>query len=121
MFLIAHGKITKVGTGAYGDQTVLGTLADGDYFGETALIRDDGIWEFTAKAVTTCTVLTLPRNAFDDVLSRSETLQAHLDAFVAGGRLRAQRPRRSRDLPRLRPRRRADAAGHVRRLRSLAA
>ncbi|MFJ7218575.1 cyclic nucleotide-binding domain-containing protein, partial [Amycolatopsis sp. NPDC098790] len=85
VFLIAHGKITKVGTGAYGDQTVLGTLADGDYFGETTLIRSDGIWEFTAKAVTTCTVLSLPRDAFDDVLSRSDTLQAHLDAFVAGG------------------------------------
>ncbi|WP_285485444.1 cyclic nucleotide-binding domain-containing protein, partial [Amycolatopsis sp. NBRC 101858] len=85
VFLIAHGKITKVGTGAYGDQTVLGTMADGDYFGETALIRNDGIWEFTAKAVTTCTVLSLPRDVFEDVLSRSETLQAHLDAFIAGG------------------------------------
>jgi CRP-like cAMP-binding protein len=85
VFLIAHGKITKVGTGAYGDQTVLGTLADGDYFGETALTQPDGIWEFTAKAVTTCTVLSLPRDVFEDVLARSETLQAHLEAFTAGG------------------------------------
>jgi hypothetical protein len=85
VFLIAHGKITKIGTGAYGDHTILGTLADGDYFGDTTLTQADGIWEFTAKAVTTCTVLTLPRHAFDEVLSRSETLQAHLDAFTAGG------------------------------------
>ena len=85
VFLIAHGKITKTGTGAYGDQTILATLADGDHFGETALLHNDGIWEFTAKAVTTCTVLTLPRPAFDDVLSRSETLQAHLDAYLAIG------------------------------------
>ncbi|HEY3471323.1 MAG TPA: family 2B encapsulin nanocompartment shell protein [Amycolatopsis sp.] len=85
VFLIAHGKITKTGTGAYGDQTTLGTLADGDHFGETALVDPDGIWEFTAKAVTTCTVLTLPRTAFDDLLTRSDTLQAHLDRYRARG------------------------------------
>src|SRR3954451_3372377 len=48
VFLIAHGKSTKVGTGACGDQTVLGALADGAYFGDTSLIRDDGICSFTA-------------------------------------------------------------------------
>ncbi|SFW86047.1 family 2B encapsulin nanocompartment shell protein [Amycolatopsis australiensis] len=85
VFLIAHGKISKVGTGAYGDQTVLGTLADGDYFGEAALLSGEEIWEFTAKAVTACTVLTLPRAAFEDVLSRSENLQAHLHEFAARG------------------------------------
>ncbi|WP_410636675.1 family 2B encapsulin nanocompartment shell protein [Amycolatopsis sp. cmx-4-83] len=85
VFLIAHGKITKIGTGAYGDHTTLATLADGDYFGDTTLTHTDGIWEFTAKAVTTCTVLTLPRTAFDDVLSRAETLQAHLQAYEARG------------------------------------
>jgi hypothetical protein len=85
VFLIAHGKITKVGTGAYGDQVVLGTMADGDYFGEGSLTGGNGIWEFTAKAVTRCTVLSLPRRTFEEVLERSETLQAHLDAYVAGG------------------------------------
>ncbi|WP_103351271.1 family 2B encapsulin nanocompartment shell protein, partial [Amycolatopsis sp. CA-128772] len=81
--LIAHGKITKTGTGAYGDQVVLGTLADGDYFGDTTLTQHDGIWEFTAKAVTTTTVLTLPRHDFDDVLARSQTLQTHLASYLA--------------------------------------
>lgn len=85
VFLIAHGKITKTGTGAYGDQTTLATLADGDYFGETTLTHTDGIWEFTAKAVTTCTVLTLARSAFDDILTRAESLQAHLEAYQARG------------------------------------
>ncbi|NBH02733.1 cyclic nucleotide-binding domain-containing protein, partial [Amycolatopsis sp. SID8362] len=85
VFLIAHGKITKTGTGAYGDQTTLATLADGDYFGETTLTHTDGIWEFTAKAVTTCTVLTLTRSAFDDILTRAESLQAHLEAYQARG------------------------------------
>ncbi|MER6795660.1 family 2B encapsulin nanocompartment shell protein [Amycolatopsis mediterranei] len=85
VFLLAHGKITKIGTGAYGDQVVLGTLADGDHFGETTLTHDDGIWEFTAKAVTTCTVLTLPRTTFNDILTRSTTLQTHLDNYRTRG------------------------------------
>jgi hypothetical protein len=85
VFLLAHGKITKIGTGAYGDQVVLGTLADGDHFGETTLTRDDGIWEFTAKAVTTCTVLSLPRTAFDDILTRSDTLRTHLQNYLDRG------------------------------------
>ncbi|HEY3709209.1 MAG TPA: family 2B encapsulin nanocompartment shell protein [Amycolatopsis sp.] len=84
VFLIAHGKISKIGTGAYGDQTVLGTLADGDYFGEGVLTADDEIWEYTAKAITACTVLSLPRNEFRGVLDRSETLRAHLETVAAG-------------------------------------
>ncbi|WP_318307622.1 family 2B encapsulin nanocompartment shell protein [Amycolatopsis solani] len=85
VFLIAHGKITKIGTGAYGDHTTLATLADGDYFGDTTLTHTDGIWEFTAKAVTACTVLTLPRTAFDDLLTHFPTLQHHLDTYRARG------------------------------------
>ncbi|MEC3981331.1 family 2B encapsulin nanocompartment shell protein [Amycolatopsis sp. H20-H5] len=82
--LIAHGKINKIGTGEYGDQTVLGTLADGDYFGEQVLTSADAIWEFTAKAITSGTVLTLSRRTFEDVLERSEELRAHLDDVLAG-------------------------------------
>jgi len=85
VFLIAHGKVTKVGVGAYGDQTVLGTLADGDHFGETVLTNGDGIWEYTAKAVTACTVLTLPRQTFEEILGRAETLQDHLAGYIARG------------------------------------
>ncbi|MDX3196072.1 cyclic nucleotide-binding domain-containing protein, partial [Streptomyces sp. MN03-5084-2B] len=85
VFLLAHGKITKTGTGAYGDHVVLATLADGDHFGENSLLDNDGIWEFTAKAVTTCTVLTLSRAAFDDILTRSPALQTHLENYRARG------------------------------------
>ena len=85
VFLLAHGKITKIGTGAYGDHVILATLADGDHFGESTLVDNDGIWEFTAKAVTACTVLTLPRTTFHDLLTRSDTLQAHLENYRARG------------------------------------
>ncbi|MGW4065661.1 cyclic nucleotide-binding domain-containing protein, partial [Amycolatopsis sp. NPDC004747] len=83
VFLLAHGKITKTGTGAYGDHVILATLADGDHFGDHTLTDNDSIWEYTAKAVTTCTVLTLPRTAFQDILDRSDTLQAHLADYRA--------------------------------------
>ncbi|HKN52956.1 MAG TPA: family 2B encapsulin nanocompartment shell protein [Amycolatopsis sp.] len=85
VFLIAHGKVSKVGTGEYGDQTVLGTLADGDYFGEVVLLSGDEIWEFTAKAVTSCTVLSLPRRDFEEILGRAESLQEHLAEYAAIG------------------------------------
>jgi CRP-like cAMP-binding protein len=83
VFVVAHGKVNKVGTGEYGDQTVLGTLVDGDFFGDQALVVDQSIWEFTAKAVTPTTILTLPRRAFQELLDQSEELRAHVEAYRA--------------------------------------
>ncbi|KII00309.1 Crp/Fnr family transcriptional regulator [Streptomonospora alba] len=81
--LIAHGKVNRLGTGEYGNQTVLGTMIDGDHFGSAALIEDDGAWDATAKAVTPCTVLSLRRSEFQEVADRSEALRAHLDRVSA--------------------------------------
>ncbi|MFI9774689.1 family 2B encapsulin nanocompartment shell protein [Streptomyces sp. NPDC051956] len=83
VFLLAHGKVEKVGTGPYGDDAVLGVLADGAYFGEQALLDPDAIWEYTARAVTACTVLTLPRQDLEQVAERSESLAGHLGALRA--------------------------------------
>ncbi|MFD5701602.1 family 2B encapsulin nanocompartment shell protein [Streptomyces lasiicapitis] len=83
VFLLAHGRAEQVGTGPYGDDTVLGTLADGAYFGEQALIDPETIWEYTVRAVTACTVLTLPRQDLEQVAERSESLRAHLEALRA--------------------------------------
>jgi len=83
-FLIAHGKLNKIGTGQYGDQTVLGVLADGDHFGDETLADPNSIWEFTVKAATRCTVLVLPQPAFDAVLDQSEALREQLDRFQSG-------------------------------------
>ncbi|MFB9903607.1 family 2B encapsulin nanocompartment shell protein [Allokutzneria oryzae] len=83
-FLIAHGKVTKIGTGAYGDETVLDTLADGDHFGDETLAQDGDIWEFTVKATTACTVLMLPQRAFEELVEQSEALRAHVAAFRDG-------------------------------------
>nr|WP_243754296.1 family 2B encapsulin nanocompartment shell protein [Labedaea rhizosphaerae] len=79
LVLIAHGKVNKIGTGEYGDQVSLGVLADGDYFGEQVLTDEQVISEFTAKAVTACTVLTLSRQRFRDLLEQADALRAHVE------------------------------------------
>jgi CRP-like cAMP-binding protein len=79
VYLIVHGKVSKVGTSKYGSSTVTGVLADGQYFGEAALTQPDSIWEFTAQAATACTVLSLPRQAFEEAAGQSASLRAHLD------------------------------------------
>jgi CRP-like cAMP-binding protein len=81
LFLIAYGKVNKIGTGKYGDDAVLGVLADGDYFGDQMLVDSQSSWEFTVRAVTRCTVLTLPRQAFQEVAGQSAALQAQVEQF----------------------------------------
>ncbi|MDR3079677.1 MAG: cyclic nucleotide-binding domain-containing protein [Streptomyces sp.] len=78
VLLLAHGKVQKIGTGPYGDDAVLGVLADGAYFGEQALIDPDAIWEYTARAVTACTVLVLPRRDVEQIAERAVSLREHL-------------------------------------------
>ncbi len=80
VYLVAHGKIEKLGEGSYGEQTRLGSLADGDHFGEQALL-DEGTWDFTARAATATTVLALPRSAFLALLDIAEPLRRHLEAY----------------------------------------
>ncbi|MFF3483436.1 family 2B encapsulin nanocompartment shell protein [Streptomyces sp. NPDC002701] len=78
VFLLAHGRVEKTGTGPYGDDTDLGVLADGAYFGDQAITDPDAIWEYTARAVTACTVLALPRADLEQIAERSDSLRGHL-------------------------------------------
>ncbi|WP_412544448.1 family 2B encapsulin nanocompartment shell protein [Longispora sp. K20-0274] len=80
VFLIAHGKVNRIGVGEYGNQVVLGMQADGDYFGDQSLVEDQGIWEYTVKAVTGCTVLSLSRAAFEEIAAQSPRLRAQVAA-----------------------------------------
>ncbi|MFI9723400.1 family 2B encapsulin nanocompartment shell protein [Streptomyces sp. NPDC052396] len=82
IFLIAHGKLTKKGAGKYGDETLLATLADGDFFGERVPLEPDAEWDFTVRAVTRCTVLALPLRTFQEIAERSPELRAHLEGFA---------------------------------------
>ncbi|MEU9793673.1 family 2B encapsulin nanocompartment shell protein [Streptomyces sparsogenes] len=83
LYLIAHGKVQKTGSGAYGEPTRLGVLGDGDRFGEQCLLRADSTWEYTAKAVTSGTLLALPQREFTSIVEGSPALQAHVAEFAA--------------------------------------
>ena len=79
VYLLAHGRVEKIGTGPYGEDESLGVLADGAYLGEAALLDPDAIWEYTARTITACTVLVLDRRDFEQVAERSESLREHLE------------------------------------------
>jgi CRP-like cAMP-binding protein len=84
--LVVHGKLSKVGTGEYGAEAVHGTLADGDFFGERALVGSDegaepATWEHTVKALTAVTVLSMSESDFQETLGQSASLREHLDAY----------------------------------------
>jgi hypothetical protein len=81
--LIAHGKVNKIGTGKYGDDTVLAVLADGDQFAYQAILERGDTWDFTAKSVTRSTVLALSQDSFEELVAQSDSLRAHLAAFQA--------------------------------------
>ncbi|MER0247210.1 family 2B encapsulin nanocompartment shell protein [Streptomyces sp. HSW2009] len=87
--LVAHGKLAKTGTGKYGDETALGTVADGEHLGSDALVGDEQTWSFTLKALTSGTVLTLSRAEFQQVADGDAELSAHIERFLSEG----QRPR----------------------------
>ncbi|MFE1500436.1 family 2B encapsulin nanocompartment shell protein, partial [Streptomyces albidoflavus] len=79
--LIAHGRINQTSVGKYGDEVAVAVLADGDHFGESALLDADARWDCTATAETSGTLLTLSRAEFASVLSSAPALQAHIEEF----------------------------------------
>jgi CRP-like cAMP-binding protein len=83
VFLIAHGKVNKIGPGKYGEPTLLDVLADGDYFGDEEWVQARDNWPFTITAVTPCTVLAIPRQALEEAIGQSQALRDHLEQFRA--------------------------------------
>ncbi|MFD4112858.1 family 2B encapsulin nanocompartment shell protein [Streptomyces niveus] len=81
--LIAHGRINQTSVGKYGDEVAVAVLADGDHFGENALLDADARWDYTATAETGGTLLTLSRADFVAVLSSAPVLQSHIRQFSA--------------------------------------
>ncbi|MEV0698328.1 family 2B encapsulin nanocompartment shell protein [Saccharopolyspora sp. NPDC050389] len=76
--LIAHGKVNQIGTGEYGDDTVLKVLADGEFFGAQVLAENQATWHHTYKAVTPCIALTLDAQALQAVNNQFDRLRAHI-------------------------------------------
>ncbi|AQT75824.1 MULTISPECIES: family 2B encapsulin nanocompartment shell protein [unclassified Streptomyces] len=79
--LIAHGRISQTSVGKYGDAIAVAVLADGDRFGENALLDDDATADYTATAETSGTLLTLSRADFSAVLDAAPNLRAHIEQF----------------------------------------
>jgi CRP-like cAMP-binding protein len=83
LHLIAHGRISQTSVGRYGEEVALDVLADGDRFGDNALLDGDARWEHTATAETSGILLTLSRADFEAVLSAAPSLRDHVEAFTS--------------------------------------
>ncbi|MEW1908073.1 family 2B encapsulin nanocompartment shell protein [Kitasatospora sp. NPDC085895] len=81
--LIAHGRVAQSSEGRYGEAVSVAVLADGDHFGEHALLETGATWDCTATAETAGTLLTLSRADFHAVLEAAPGLRAHVDRFSA--------------------------------------
>jgi CRP-like cAMP-binding protein len=81
VILIAHGKVNKIGVGKYDEQIVLDVLADGDHFGDETVVESEDTWQYTLKAITRCTVLTLSEQVFEGLIDQSEDLRTHVEQF----------------------------------------
>ncbi|GHF35277.1 nucleotide-binding protein [Streptomyces mashuensis] len=108
VYLVARGKVEKTRPGTYGEPHRTGVVTDGGIIGSDVIedVQEEDVqagvrereargprpWGFTARALTPCTVLVLPRTAFDEVVAHSERLRAH----VARRRAEASRPRNKR-------------------------
>lgn len=82
VFLIAYGKVQRVGTSKYGDEAVLGMLAEGDYTGAENLLEERQ-WPATLRAQTSVIVLSLSRDDFRQVMDETPALQAQVREFQA--------------------------------------
>ena len=82
VYLLAHGRISRHAAGRYDDHAALSVLTDGDHFGDDALARPDGLWEYTATAETACTLLVLERSAFEALAQNSDALRDQVRAYL---------------------------------------
>ena len=81
LFVVAHGKVNKIGPGKYGEPTILDTLSDGQYFGDRELVASDDAWTYTVTAVTPCKILALPEQTFREQCDQSPALRDQVDWF----------------------------------------
>jgi CRP-like cAMP-binding protein len=79
LYLIAHGKFTTSKPGKFGDDTAVGTLADGHHLGEEALRPEDSTWTHTTTAQTSGVVLALARTVFQELLESAPQLREHVE------------------------------------------
>ena len=101
-YVIAHGKVTRAGDGAFGQDAALGLVADGGYLGADGLTSETS-WDYDVVAATDTTLLGLPRAQFQTILGQSPALQAQVTQYQQNA-ARPQNRRGEADI--------AIAAGH---------
>ncbi|MFB7665995.1 family 2B encapsulin nanocompartment shell protein [Kitasatospora sp. NPDC056138] len=83
VYIVAHGRLDRFGTGKYGAEKTMGVLADGDHLGDEALLQSEPQWSATVKAATAGTMLVLPWDSFRELSDRCAPLRDHIDRFLA--------------------------------------
>jgi CRP-like cAMP-binding protein len=78
LVVVAHGKVTRTGAGAFGEDTTLTVVADGGYLGDAGL-PVEASWDYTVTAATDCMLLTLPRAQFQAIADQSGSLRAQVE------------------------------------------
>ena len=76
-YIVASGKVEVHTSGIHGERLRLAVLADGDYFGEIALLRD-APRTANVQSITPAVLLSLGKADFDTLLSKSPELKANL-------------------------------------------
>lgn len=79
VFLMAHGRASKLGMGKYGEQILLDVLADGDHFGDQAVVESNDLWTFTVRADTPCIVMRLHQQELQVLIQQTAALGAHVE------------------------------------------
>ncbi len=97
LLLVAHGRLRRLGRGKYGDETLLGTLADGDHAGDAVLTPRPGRWPCALQADTRCTLLALTA---EDLARRPRTSPRAARASRPDGRPQARAHRTGGERPR---------------------
>jgi len=82
LFAIKRGRLKVVSYGPDGRDTVLGIMAEGEVFGEVALI-DGGTRSATVTAIEPCELLVIEREQFLALLGESPTISIKLMVVLA--------------------------------------
>src|SRR4051794_18756562 len=81
VLLIAHGRVEVLQAGGYGHDNVLRVLADGDHYGDYAVLEEGNCWDVTLRAESDCIVLSLSQKDFEQLVEGHAALFAHIDSL----------------------------------------
>ena len=80
-YFILQGKVKAIGTSRNAKDVLLGELAEGEMFGEMALV-DEKPRSATVVAVTPCKMAFIGKKAFDELMARRSDLTFRLMGFI---------------------------------------